>query len=150
MESEIGKVIATRAGHARVEVAQSGICSHCEMASSCMQVAGGARIIEVNDPLGVSVDQHVRIELTSGGLVGASFLAYMVPLFGMLLGVILGFYVPGSRNELWGGLGALLGLAIGVLASRLVGDWFGRHGKLTPTITAVVTDGERKEHDDAD
>jgi positive regulator of sigma E activity len=150
MESEIGKVIATRSGHARVEVSQSGMCSHCEMHSSCAMGAGGARIIEVNDPLGVSVDQHVRIELTSSGLVGASFLAYMVPLFGMLIGVILGFYVPESRNELWGGLGALLGLAIGVLASRLMGEWFGRQGKLTPTITAVVTDEKRKEYDNED
>lgn len=151
METEIGKVIATRPGYARVQVAQSCICSHCELASSCMYDTGGSRSIEVRDPLGVSRGQHVRIELTSAGLVGASFLAYMVPLITMFAGVILGFELAGhAHNELWAGIGALGGLAIGVVVSRLAGQWLSRRGRLTPTIAAVVVGTNGKENENAD
>ncbi len=139
MESEIGKVVSTGPGVARVQVTQSGICNHCELESSCMHDTGGKRVIEARDPLGVSVDQHVKIELGGGELVAASFLAYMVPLATLFVGALLGFHLArGSRPELWTGLGALGGLGIGVVVSRMAGDWFGRRGKMVPIITEVV------------
>lgn len=141
METEVGKVIGTRPGRARVEVMQSSVCSHCEAASSCVHGTGGARIIEVDDPLGVSIDQRVRIELSSGGLIGASFLAYIVPLITLFLGTLAGFHFGGRAVELWSGLGALAGLAAGLVVSRVAGTRFGK--KLTPAITGVVADPER-------
>ncbi len=151
MESEVGTVIEAGAGRARVEVSQSGICEHCDMASSCVPTSGGNRKIEVLDPLGVSVNQRVRVELGSGSLIGASFLGYILPLLGLFAGVVVGFYSAGpGLRELWGGLGAVAGLAVGLLVSRLTGQYFGRRGKLTPTITAVVTDEGGKEKEDAD
>lgn len=141
IQTETGKVIEVHAGRARVEVSQSGMCSHCEMASSCIPGAGGSRIIEVADPIGVSTDQQVRIELSGRELIGASFLAYLLPLFGLFAGAIIGFYSVGSsRADLWGTIGAVVGLTAGLLISRLLGQYFGRSGKLTPTITSVVVD----------
>jgi len=107
---------------------------------------GGARIIEARDPLGVSVDQRVRIELSSGGLIGASFLAYIVPIIAMFIGVVLGYYLPGEeRSDTWAGLGAVAGLGVGVLVSRVSADWLARRGKITPTITAIVAEGDMEE-----
>jgi sigma-E factor negative regulatory protein RseC len=147
METEVGKVVATRPGRARVEVKPSSLCGHCQMASSCGQESSGGRVIEAADPLGVSVDQRVRIEMSSGGLIGASLLAYIVPLITLFAGVLLGYNLAnGARPEIWSGLGALAGLILGVVISRLAADWLGRRGKLTPTITAVVEgDGDLKE-----
>jgi sigma-E factor negative regulatory protein RseC len=151
MESEIGTVVETGVGRARVEVSQSGICAHCEMASSCVPTSGGKRTIEVLDPVGVSANQRVRIELGSGSLIGASFIGYILPLLGLFAGAAIGFYsaLP-ALKERWGGLGAVAGLAAGLLASRLTGQYFGRRGKLTPTITAVLTDEGGKGREDAD
>ena len=59
-QSEIGKVLETSNGRARVEVSPSGLCSHCEMASSCIPASSGNRIIEVADPIGVAPSQRVR------------------------------------------------------------------------------------------
>ncbi|UCD58076.1 MAG: SoxR reducing system RseC family protein [Candidatus Hydrogenedentota bacterium] len=151
MEGEIGKVIEAGAGSARVEVSQSGICARCEIASSCVPGSGGSRIIEVADPLGVSVNQRVRVELSAGKLIGASFVAYILPLLGLFAGAVLGFY--GSRSdskELWGGVGVAAGLAAGLLGSRLLGQYFGRRGRLTPTITAIVAIKERGEGENAE
>jgi sigma-E factor negative regulatory protein RseC len=148
MESEIGKVISTRPGYARVEVTQSSMCAHCELTSSCAHGTGGARTIEVFDPLGVSVDQQVRVELSSRELLAASFLAYIVPLITLFVGAALGFFLSGrSRNEFGVGMGAFCGLGAGLLLARLAGQWFGRRGKLRPTITAVVSGENRRECD---
>ncbi|GAB4337645.1 MAG: hypothetical protein Kow0099_11200 [Candidatus Abyssubacteria bacterium] len=141
-ESEVGTVIETRPGIARVQVTQSGICAHCDMASSCVPTSGGTRVIEVADPLGVSAHQKVRIELSSGRLIGASFLAYMLPIAALFCGALLGFYAPSASKEFWGGIGALMGLVVGLLVSRAAGFYFAKHGTLTPTITAVVPDDE--------
>ena len=150
IQTETGKVIEVHAGRARVEVSQSGMCSHCEMASSCIPGGGGSRIIEVADPIGVSTDQRVRIELSGGKLIGASFLAYLLPLFGLFAGAIVGFYSAGSaRADLWGTIGAIAGLTAGLLISRLLGQYFGRSGKLTPTITAVVIDENMEDRKNA-
>lgn len=151
MESEIGTVIEAGVGRARVEVSQSGICAHCDMASSCVPTSGGNRTVEVLDPLGVSINQRVRIELGSGSLIGASFLGYILPLLGLLAGAIVGFYSAGPGvQELWGGVGAAAGLVAGLLASRLTAQYFGKRGKLTPTITAIVPDEGGKENQNAD
>jgi sigma-E factor negative regulatory protein RseC len=150
METEIGKVIGTRPGYARIEVMQSCVCSQCKVAASCVHDTGGTRIIEVRDPLGVSLNQRVRVELASASLIGASFLAYILPLITLFAGALLGFFLPaGAGNETWAGIGALCGLGIGVIVSRLTGQWLGKRGKITPTITAVVADdGKENQHAD--
>jgi positive regulator of sigma E activity len=146
VESEIGKVVEAGAGRARVEITQSSICAHCEIASSCVPTSGGMRIIEVVDPLGVSVHERVRIELSSGKLLAASFVAYILPVTTLLAGAIAAFVLskPGAQ-ELWSGVGALAGLAAGVIISRAVGQRLGKRGSLTPVITAVVPADEGKE-----
>lgn len=151
MVTEIGKVIEAGAGRARVEVSQSGICAHCELAGSCVPTSGGTRIIDVADPLGVSVNQRVRIELSEGELLGASFLAYAPPLAGLFAGAVIGFMAAGpDSKEMWGGLGAAGGLAAGLYLSRLTANSFSRKGKLTPTIAGVVTDNSDEEIENAD
>ncbi len=142
IESEIGTVVEARAGSAHVRISQSSICAHCDIASSCVPTSGGTRIIEVADPLGVSVAQRVRIELSSGKLIGASLLAYMLPVAGLFCGALTGFYSPSASHEMWGGIGALAGLVIGLVVSRAAGQYFGRRGTLTPRITAVLSDDE--------
>ncbi len=143
MESEIGKVVDAGAGHARVEVTRSSMCAHCGAATSCIPTFRGNRIIEVADPLGVSANQRVRIELSGGGLVGASFLAYIVPLVTFFAGTVAGFYLLGETSgEAGGAIGAILGLAAGLVFSRWLARYFGNRGKLTPIITAIVPTDE--------
>jgi positive regulator of sigma E activity len=115
------------------------MCTHCGVEKNCVPAFGAKRIIEVADPLGVSMNQCVRIELSGGELVWASLLAYIVPLTTFFAGAIAGFYGSGSSTgDLRGGIGAVAGLAVGLVVSRWLGQFFGKRGKLTPTITAIV------------
>ena len=139
-EIEIGTVLETSAGRARVEVSPSGMCAHCEMESTCVPASSGNRIIEVADPVGVTPGARVRIELASGQLLLASFLAYIFPLIFLLAGALIGFDARPAQasGELWGGLGAAVGLVAGLLLSRKIGTRLAGQGKLTPMITGVV------------
>ena len=149
-ETEIGKVLQAGEGRARVEVSPSAMCAHCDMTSTCVPASSGNRIIEVDDPLGVSAGQRVHIELGSGSMVLASFLAYIVPLLGLFAGAVIGFYLFHSTSEELGGvLGAAAGLAAGLLLSRALGNRFAGRGTLTPTITAVATEKDTEENKDA-
>lgn len=145
-ETEIGKVLEAGAGCAKVEVSPSGLCSHCELASTCIPASSGNRIIEVADPVGVSPGQRVRIELGSGKFLLASFLAYIFPLLFLFAGTIIGFYsAPKGSSELWGAVGALIGLAAGLLLSRVSAKRLADRGKLTPVITGVADEDDKED-----
>jgi sigma-E factor negative regulatory protein RseC len=146
-ETEIGTVLEAANGRARVEVSPTGMCSHCELESSCLPASGGTRTIEVADPLGVSSGQSVRIELGSGNFLLASFLAYILPLFGLLAAALVGFYsAPEGSTELYGSVGAAIGLVAGLLLSRILARQLADRGKLEPIITGVVAEENEKEH----
>jgi sigma-E factor negative regulatory protein RseC len=145
IESEIGKVLETSAGRARVEVSPSGMCSHCDMASTCIPASSGNRIIEVADPIGVAPGLSVRIELASGKLLLASFLAYVFPLIFLFAGALLGFSATSeSSGELGGGLGSLVGLAAGLLLSRMYAQRLAARGKINPVITGIVDEEDQE------
>ncbi len=140
METEIGKVLYVQDGRARVEVSPAGHCAQCEMANSCIPGAQGTRVIEVADPVGVSVGQEVHIELSGDKLVLASFLAYIIPLLGLCVGVFIGFAAAGdSQAEFWSGVGGCIGLIVGLLISRMAGQSLKSRGQLTPTIAGIAT-----------
>ncbi len=147
-EIETGKVLEVGGGRAKIEVSPSGMCSHCELASTCVPASGGTRIIEVADPLGVSIGQRVRIELGSGTFLLASFMAYILPLLVLFVGAATGFYyAPDGSAELYGALGAIVGLAAGLQLSRVLARRLSAGDKLTPEITGILPseDEEREE-----
>jgi sigma-E factor negative regulatory protein RseC len=144
-EVEIGKVLEAGAGRAKIEVAPGGMCSHCELASSCVPATGGTRIIEVADPLGVTVGTRVRIELGSDKFLLASFMAYILPLLVLFAGAAIGFYsAPAASSEVYGAIGAIVGLALGLQLSRVLAKRLSSRGKLTPTITGVLPDEDEQ------
>ncbi len=144
-EVEIGKVLEVGGGRAKVEVSPTGMCAHCELASTCVPASGGTRIIDVADPLGVSVGRRVRIELGSGNFLLASFMAYILPLLVLFTGAAIGFYsAPDGSTELRGAIGAIVGLAAGLQLSRVLARRLSGDGKLTPAITGVLPDEDEE------
>jgi len=148
IETEIGKVVEAQMGRARVEVSPSSLCAGCEMAAGCIPAAEGKRMIEVADPVGVSVGQDVQIELGSGSLVLASFLAYIIPILCLIAGVFIGMYGGGNTlSEMWLGIGALVGFVAGLLISRIITQYLRDRGKLTPIITAIIAHNSKGKED---
>jgi sigma-E factor negative regulatory protein RseC len=123
-----GRVIAVEAGFAWVESVRQGGCSSCASKGACgSQLLGEALAPAANnqasnnvlarDSLGVRVGDSVILGVEEEGALGAAFLMYGLPLFGLMLGLLLA--------QPWGDLWALaaggagLGLALAVV--RLLG-----------------------------
>lgn len=145
MEGEIGRVVAVTGDMVRVEVNRSETCGACAARSACF-VAGlegrGAMTMDVSDPIGVQVDQEVRVVCEPKGRVKASFILYILPVISMLTGAILGNSLAlrsGAQNpEIWS-IGAGFSLFIlSFLVIKAFSGHFERRSEYLPSIVEVV------------
>ncbi|MEW6229274.1 MAG: SoxR reducing system RseC family protein [Bacillota bacterium] len=109
---ERGRVVETLNDLARVEVVRHEACQHCKACDFDRVV------VEAANPIGACVGDEVVLELAGARVLGAAFVAYMVPLALMVVGICLGGALaraagrPGSASL----FGAILGLAFLVLS----------------------------------
>lgn len=105
---------------ARVRLLAGEHCEGCPASSVCRPETGDRRIMEVTDPVGVAVGDHVRVTVPGGAVLRASFLVYGLPLLLLLLGVWLGTRIWGAEvalRDLWS---FLLGAGLAAAAVPLV------------------------------
>ncbi len=137
---EVGRVIETEGGLARVEIVRRDACGHCR---ACDFGRSDTVVVEAGNPVGARVGDDVALELESGRVLGAAFAAYMVPLFFLMIGLYLGAVLakaagrPGSASA----YGAVLGL--GLLALSYLGlhlyDKRVNPARFRATIARVLT-----------
>lgn len=123
MEAPEAKVLAVAGTSATVSVDAAAVCQRCAAGRGCGAGLFGKRQqpaeLVVNVPPGVvlKAGDRVRLDLVPAHLLRAAWLAYGLPLAGLLLGAILASRLFPS-NE----LAAVLLAALGLLA----GAWQGR------------------------
>ena len=129
MLTEVGRVIAVERDGLWVETIRSSTCGSCGARKACghglaNQVRDGERGLvrvlpgdaEVGD---CAVDDQVVISLPEEIILRGSFIAYVLPLAGMLVGALAALeFLPGNPDVL-SALGALAGLAVGFTVVRL-------------------------------
>ncbi|MES9935164.1 MAG: SoxR reducing system RseC family protein [Sedimenticola sp.] len=128
MLEEPATVTASEEGFAIVETQRKSTCGGCEASSTCgtsvlSKVFGNRNNrFRVRDPIGVKPGEQVIIGLPEAALPKASFIFYILPLFAMLLGAILGEWFAGQNNfsttEPMTIICGLLGLLAGLLGVR--------------------------------
>ncbi|MGE5573750.1 MAG: SoxR reducing system RseC family protein [Bacteroidota bacterium] len=116
---ERGKVIEVQGEVARVEVTRHEACRHCK---ACDFGRTDRIVVEATNRAGARPGDEVELELESSRVLGAAFVAYMVPLLFMVVGIYLGTVLAratgraGSASLLGAALGlALLGASYGVV-----------------------------------
>jgi len=87
----IGRVVSTRGEYAKIEVIRSSACG--EKCGSCK---GGctktATYIDVVNTAGAQPSQFVMLEIDTRTVMGAAFLAYILPLIMLIVGIAVGTY----------------------------------------------------------
>jgi len=126
MLTETGTVVAVEPDGLWVETLKQSTCGQCQARHGCGQkllLKGQSEMNYVKALfLGNELDhiwregQQVLIGIEERALLDATFLAYLLPLFGMMAAMLLAHYLLGS--ELAVALGALLGLGAGGLFVR--------------------------------
>lgn len=130
---EYARVVAVEPGFAWVEIRRRNACTSCSVSSGCGTSAisklFGARLnrLRVLDGIGVEVDDQVVIGIAEGVLTRASLLAYLLPLFLLMLAAY-GARTVGAGEGI-SALAGILGLCLGFWTTgRLTGGTAGREG----------------------
>ncbi len=140
MQEEVGKVIETRNGMARVLVKRSSACGHCPSRSCCAVLGGDLKSVDVSNPIGAKRGQQVRIGISSKAVLKASFILYIVPILALIFGAMLGKYLAPQHNEIWAvfvGVGFFVGsyFVIKALSKR-----FEKRAEYLPMVTEILAD----------
>ncbi|MGA1865590.1 MAG: SoxR reducing system RseC family protein [bacterium] len=142
MPKEEGTVINIVPEGALVRIKKTDACHGCPSAGLCHMGGSGEREVLARNPFGARKGERVEIEINDGLLLKASFIIYMLPLFGLLMGALLGrwiinfFGLPFNENTgaVLGGLTCLL--VVFILIKIITGSSCYMK-KYQPTITKV-------------
>ncbi|SDX24029.1 SoxR reducing system RseC family protein [Marinobacter mobilis] len=145
MITETGRVIAVKGENIWVQTIRLSACNSCKARQGCGQkvlagaTGGRANQVQVVNHLGARVGDEVTLAIAESALLGASLLAYAVPLLLFVLGAVAGHYA-GSGTEGAAIIGSVIGLAAGFGVARLL---HGRHGsEYVPRLLSVRATAE--------
>jgi len=132
-----GTVVSIERGQATVDLADCESCGTCRI---CSTFGDGAKHLVVAAIPGLRIQQRVRIEGLGAPTWLGAFLVFVVPLVGLVLGIILGQAIPiaGLSPD---SVSALLGL--GLLGLGFAGAFFYertvlRRRNVAPYIAGVL------------
>jgi sigma-E factor negative regulatory protein RseC len=126
----IGLVTEANGTLAKIRFLRSAQCAHC---GACLTAGESEMEVELLNPVGAKVGDHVSVSLSPKRVVQASLLAYALPLGLLLLGVWIGSRI----SELCALLFGVAACGIGYLILRLV-EKKGKKENFRPRITAVL------------
>ena len=131
-------------GTAQVKTVRSGACKSCSARHSCKPGEAKEMEVAVLNPLGAKPGDRVILTFDTGNLLKATFLLYILPIIGLLVGAIIGNHLAlqwqwasGSRS----GFSALVGFAglfTALLFVRKKGNQLGRRTQYRPRITRIM------------
>jgi sigma-E factor negative regulatory protein RseC len=137
---ERGHVRQVAEGTAVVEIQRGSACSQCHAECTCSGEETHMMRVEARDPIGVQIDQYVQLSIENTSVLRASFVVYMVPLFALISGVLVGEFLGrafGIDNllEIVCGFGAL---GLSLIIVKVYNHMFQRDIRNQPVITKVI------------
>lgn len=143
--TEIGEVCKVSTRTVEIRVNPSEDCGNCGAKSSCHAVSGISkdRFVTALDPFGLKIGQRVKINLQSKNLIKASIVIFVLPLIGLLLGAIAGFYIAEIKDypgysDLYSVIGGSLGLGITILGLRSYNKRLEKADQYYPTVVEIM------------
>lgn len=143
MATEEGVVIKTDLNRAWVKTTRSGACDSCATRSSCNAMGGGKEmeVHTIND-IGAQIDDRVVMRFNTGSLLKASFLLYIVPILGLIIGAAIGqagsifLQLDPSTGSV---IGAFIVFVLAVVFVKSKGDALSRKRDYQPQITKILS-----------
>jgi len=88
---ELGEVVETKNGIAKVKFKRSSACGRCGACGILKDMS--EIVIEVNNSLHATVGQKVEVEFEERNSLKSAALAYLFPLIMLISGVLLGYVI---------------------------------------------------------
>lgn len=146
MIEEFGTIIELKEGRiAVVQCVKNSSCQHCPSSGACnMGSDGESMAVEAYNKAGGQVNDRVKVVTSTKNFLQSSFLLYIVPIIGLLIGAGIGQSIgegnpgmidPSLLSALLGSLSLVLTfLAIRIFTRKL------KREKFMPTIVAIQLD----------
>ncbi|MBW1691796.1 MAG: SoxR reducing system RseC family protein [Deltaproteobacteria bacterium] len=148
MPEEQGYVTGIREdGWAQVVTDRKDACADCGASHCCVSFRSSSEmVIKALNNAGANVGDLVSLSLSSGSLLKGAAVLYVIPLAGLMSGVI-----AGAGLEKWLAVGetALIvafgfaGLILGFVMTALISRRMSAKNRLTPIITRIIRPGTR-------
>jgi len=135
---ENGKVISTKNDRAEVEVAAKGECEHCTAHGICNWTGTNVRKVLAVNKVGAGTGDMVELEATEGTGAKTNLLVFGIPVVLMFAGVLIGGLV--LRKDMWSGILAGVGLALGFGIVKVIDVAVNRTGRSLPVIVRRTGD----------
>jgi sigma-E factor negative regulatory protein RseC len=107
MLEEIGRVTKVEGQQAIVEMDRHSACAHCGICTAGIQ---DKMEIVADNSLGSKVNDLVKVAVPGPVILKSAFIVYVIPLFGLVLGYLLGRRLGGEKA----------GVALGISSVALV------------------------------
>ena len=125
MIREIGRIVSIRGTRALVQTRRDSSCSRCALQSGCGQrvlggMFGGANaqlVVDLGALDSPAIDDELEIGISESGLLASACLAYLVPLLGLMSGMLAGHQIVAEAGAI---LGAISGLVFAIAITRVV------------------------------
>lgn len=148
MPEEQGYVTGIREdGWAQVVTDRKDSCDNCGASHCCVSFGSSSEMaIKALNSAGANVGDLVRLNLNSGTLLKGAAVLYVIPLAGLMSGVI-----AGAELDQWLAIGetasivlfGLVGLILGFAMTAIISRRMSAKNKLTPIITRIIRQGKR-------
>lgn len=147
--NEYGEIIDIKDSNAVIKVKRGSACGDC---CACAKGTNPEEmILTVSNPLNGEVGDQVELELASGQVLKASAIAYVIPLFALILGVVAG-YIIGDRlkvnQELTASLLGLLFAFFSFFGIRAMEPQFRKGHKFSPQVIQIIKVDKKGENED--
>ncbi len=134
---EEGVVIEVFDGKARVRAMRGTSCNGCASRPMCKPIEGPNVVIEAKNSIGAHVDERVEVAMQAKTFLTASFIVYIIPLMGFVIGGAVGKRIGGT--DAWAAL-----CGIGSMLLCYGGIWMynkkaQKEGKYQPEIVTVLS-----------
>jgi positive regulator of sigma E activity len=139
---EPGRVVAVSGARAEVDVEARGECEHCSAHGICNWTGNKLRRVLAVNEAGAAAGDTVMLETTEGTGAASNILVFGLPAALMLAGVLVGGLV--LKKDLWSGILAGAGLAVGIVVLKLIDTSVSRSGRNLPVIVRKVDTSEFK------
>lgn len=142
MVTEEGIVIELDARSAWVKATKTGACEACSARSSCNVMGGGKEMkVHATNELGAKVDDRVVVSFETASLLKASFLLYILPVLGLIIGAFSGqalapsFHLDASVASI---VAAFLFFLVIVVGVKTRGERLAEKREYQPKIVRII------------
>ena len=129
-------------GQAQVVTDRKDACAGCGAKHCCVSFGVNSEmVVKAQNMVGAKVGDLVSVSIGSGTLIKGAATLYLIPVVGLVLGVLMadavGASLPMSETAATISFG-FGGLIVGFMVTAFISRWMSACNKLTPMITRII------------